>query len=105
MENKVVIVIKHSKIYQILALNNPWTAEPNLHKSALFFNKQCWFCIDQSFSNFWLDLLVVRNLLSIPPQMNQLNIKLQNLPNLPMFNIIYSRKESVNYKCKLTFNY
>ena len=31
-------------------------------------------------------------------------IKFQNKTNLPAFNSIYIRKESVNYKCKCTFN-
>ena len=35
---------------------------------------------------------------------NELNIKLQNITNLPVFYTIYTRKESVNYKYKQTFN-
>ena len=33
-----------------------------------------------------------------------LNIKLQNMTDLPMFNTIYMREESINYECKHTFN-
>ena len=32
-----------------------------------------------------------------------MDIKLQSITDLPMFNGIYMRKESVNYKCKCTF--
>ena len=46
-----------------------------------------------------------RNVISIELQINSLNTKLQNITNLPMFNTIYIRKESGNYKCKCTFNF
>ena len=37
--------------------------------------------------------------------MNTLNLKLQNITDLPVFNRIYIRKESVNCRCKHTFNF
>ena len=40
-----------------------------------------------------------------PPPPNILNMKLQNITNLPMFKTIYMRKESINYKCICTFQY
>ena len=51
------------------------------------------------FSNFLVNepLVTKFNFYSLP---NELNIKLQNITNLPVFNRIYMRKESGNYKCR-----
>ena len=44
------------------------------------------------------------NLISIYPQINKFNIKLQHLTNLPVFNTIYMGKESGKYIYKRTLN-
>ena len=51
--------------------------------------------LQQSFSNFLL-----ANFISFHKLIDS---ELQNIPNLPVFNTIYMRKELVNYKCKHTF--
>ena len=61
--------------------------------------------IAQGFSNFLLDgtpPLVTRFNFHSP--LNKLNIKLQNMNNLTVFNTFYMRKESVNYKGKYILN-
>ena len=62
----------------------------NLWKSTYFVAP------DQSFSIFFHVPLLTKCNLHSPP--NKWNTELQNLTNLPVLNIIYMRKEQVNYK-------
>ena len=57
--------------------------------------------LEKGFSNFLFDVFLVTksNSHSSP---NRYNIKLKNI-NWSVFNTIYLRNKSINYKCKCTF--
>ena len=61
--------------------------------------------LNQDFSNFYLMYSLNPNLITINPQINLLNIELQNITNLLGFNTVNMRKESIrNHKCRRIFN-